>query len=53
MHGFISGAGNDHISFRVEEDIRYVVIMPEESLETLVVVVEVPQFDCEVGRAGS
>lgn len=27
--------------------------MPEQSLETLVVVVEVPQFDCEVGRAGS
>ena len=50
-NGLISGTRKDHISFRIEVHIRNVMIMPVESLEAKVIVIDIPKFDGQIWRA--
>ena len=40
--GFVSGAGEDEIAFRVEVDVRYVMVMAVKGLKAEIVIVDVP-----------
>ena len=45
FNGLVSGTGNNLSSVGIEDHFGDVVFVSEESLETGIVVVEVPQFD--------
>jgi len=52
-NGFISRARKNHISLKIKVHIWDVVIMPDESLEAKVIVIDVPKFNRQIWRAWS
>ena len=46
---FVSGCGQDQVTLGIEADVGDVVVVSVEGLEAEVVVVDVPEFDGEIG----